>query len=113
LVNGHAGDVYPQHGHRKIGFSWIWVGVQNFTKKVQNTVKVWYYYSKVAVLVIRTLWNVELLPLTTGQSMDSRSTFWKPQNIEEEKVESKEEKEEEEEEEKLTEVLLLAFGKYW
>jgi hypothetical protein len=37
--------------------------------------------------------------------MDSRSTFWKLQNIEEEEKE-------EEEEEKLSEVLLLASEKY-
>jgi hypothetical protein len=42
-----------------------------------------------------------------GQGMDSRSTFRKPLNIEEEKKEAKEEKEKEEEE-KLSKVLLLA-----
>jgi hypothetical protein len=48
--------------------------------------------------------------------MDSRSTFWKPLNIEEEKKEVKKVKEEKEEkekeEEKLSEVLLLASEKY-
>jgi hypothetical protein len=41
-----------------LGFEWVykilfWL-YKIVQKKVQNTVKVWYYYSKMAVLVIRT-----------------------------------------------------------
>jgi hypothetical protein len=41
-----------------LGFGWVnkilfWL-YKIVQKKVQNTFKVWYYYSKVAVLVIRT-----------------------------------------------------------
>jgi hypothetical protein len=65
LVNGRI----PSAVIEKSGFlGYLWVDVQNSilvvqncTKKVQNTVKVWYYYSKVAVLVIRTFAETPLL----------------------------------------------------
>jgi hypothetical protein len=56
-----------------------------------------------------TMWNVEPLPTTTVE-LHTLNTFWKPQNIEEEKKETKGEKEEKKQQ--LSEVLLLASEKY-
>jgi hypothetical protein len=39
LVNDRAGDTHLQHGHRKIGFFRVWMGVQNFILIVQNFTK--------------------------------------------------------------------------
>jgi hypothetical protein len=44
----------PQHDHRKIGFSRVWVGVQNFILIVQNCTKKSTKYCQGLVLLFKS-----------------------------------------------------------